>query len=169
MANLEESRCDITIYEACDTLWLVKLRAFLILVMGKATGVQLTFTSPMATFDPEQVEAIEVSPQYNLHLTLVLDDHNMQNIAALMDGLLFILRPTTLTLSCTTYYVVKYLCENLRKEQLIRPCWMHQLEDFHVECPLNVPVTKKNLAAFPEECHTLITEHIRFKFHWCFN
>ncbi|XP_074289961.1 uncharacterized protein LOC141616513 [Silene latifolia] len=176
MANLEESSCSIFMYEACDTLWLVKLRAFLILVMGNATNVELSFTLPMATFEPEQVEAIEVSPRYNIHLTLVLDGDNMQDIAALMDGLLWIIRPTTLTVNCETYHVVKYLCENLLKkrenssdEQQTNPCWMHQLEDFHVECPLGVSITKKNLAAFPEQCRNLIAEKVRFKFHWCFN
>ncbi|XP_074311881.1 uncharacterized protein LOC141647551 isoform X2 [Silene latifolia] len=107
MANLEESRCNITMYEACDTLWLVKLRAFLILVLGNATNVKLTFTLPMATIEPEHVEAIEVSPRYNVHLTLALAGDNMENIAALVDGLLLIIRPTTLTVNCETYHVVK--------------------------------------------------------------
>ncbi|XP_074289970.1 putative F-box/LRR-repeat protein At3g58880 [Silene latifolia] len=176
MANLEESQCCIIMFEACDTLWLVKLRAFLILVMGNATNVKLTFKLPMARFEPEQVEAIELSPLYNVHLTLVIGGI-MQDIAPLMDGLLWIIRPTTLTVSCRTPYVVKYLCENLYKkqedsicnEQLIRPCWMHKLKDFHVDCPLGVPVTKKNLAAFPEQCRTLLGQKICFKFHWCFN
>ncbi|XP_074289954.1 uncharacterized protein LOC141616435 [Silene latifolia] len=179
MADLEESRCTITMYEAYDTLWLVKLRAFLILVIGNVTNVKLTFTLPMAKFEPEKVEAIEVSSRYNVHLSLVFPSNMLQSIAALMDGLLWIIRPTTFTVSCETYNVVKYLCENLFKkqednicdEQLTPslPCWMHQLEDFHVECPLDVPVTKKNLAVVPEQCRTLTTKQVRFIFHWCYN
>ncbi|XP_074290420.1 uncharacterized protein LOC141617142 isoform X2 [Silene latifolia] len=175
MANLEESHCDIAVDHAYDydTLWLLKLRAFLILVIGNATNLKLTFALPMAKFEPEKVDAFQVSSQYNVHLQLVLFDM-MQNIAALVDGLLWIIRPTTMTFRCGTYYLVKYLCENLITkqkdntcdEQLTHPCWMHQLEDFDVECPLNVPVTKKNLVTVPEQCQILFSKQVRFIFHW---
>ncbi|XP_074289968.1 F-box/LRR-repeat protein At4g14103-like [Silene latifolia] len=61
MANLEKSRCNISTYRAYDTLWLVKLRAFLIIIIGNATDVELNLRLPMANYEPEKVEAIEVS------------------------------------------------------------------------------------------------------------
>ncbi|KAL9228718.1 hypothetical protein vseg_004267 [Gypsophila vaccaria] len=142
MPDLEESRCHISEYEACDTLWLINLRAFLILVMGNTTNVILMFKLPMATFKPEEVEAIpiEASLGRNIHLSLsFIDNPAMENVSALVDGLLWIMRPTTFTVPCPFYYLVKYLCENLVKvsrDNGTRPCWVHQLEDFHVEFPV---------------------------------
>ncbi|KAK9727308.1 hypothetical protein RND81_05G272800 [Saponaria officinalis] len=132
MPDLEESSCEIYIKEACDTLWLINLRAFLILVMGNVTNISLSFKFPMATFKPEEVEAIEASPQYNVHLSTAFPDEATENISAFVDSLLWVCRPTTLTLGCRSYYIVKYMCENLATisrdnisdEQLSRPCWV---------------------------------------------
>ncbi|XP_074289967.1 F-box/LRR-repeat protein At3g58900-like isoform X2 [Silene latifolia] len=185
MANLEKSRCNISTYQAYDTLSLVKLRSFLIIIIGNATDVELNLKLPMAKYEPEKVEAIEVSSRCNVHLNLDLIDDNVQNVAVLMDDLLWIIRPTTFTVNCKNYYVVEYLCENLVKksqdkicgEQICHPCWLHQIEDFQVESSLDISDIKENLASLQEQCRAIINrsdgqvreDKICFKLHWCNN
>ncbi|KAK9681412.1 hypothetical protein RND81_10G000500 [Saponaria officinalis] len=173
-ADLEESSCNLTVNYAYDTFWFINLRAFLVCAMAVPTYVSLLFTLLMATFEPEQIEAIQASSRYNVHLQLSVTDQVEQNVAALVDAVLWTIRPTTLTFGYSSYYLIKYLCENLIKkslndtsdEQPTNPCWMHQLKDFKVESSLDILDIKDNLAALPEQCRT--TNDICFKLHWSY-
>ncbi|XP_074283988.1 uncharacterized protein LOC141608545 [Silene latifolia] len=173
VTELEKSSWNIIMRDAYDTTWLMNLREFIVPLIGNKTTVSVNFKLPMATFQRELVEAIEVSPRHNFSLYLELH-YDEENVAALVDGILWIIRPTTFIIDCRNYYVVKYLCENLvRKaeesicdEQLTHPCWMLQLESFDVEYAWDVPLTNGNLADLPEECRTLLRNALKFKFQW---
>ncbi|XP_074289977.1 uncharacterized protein LOC141616716 [Silene latifolia] len=173
-AALKFSQCNIEIgYYNISRL--INLRAFLVDIMGTTTYLTLKFSIPMETFKPEEVDAIQAAPRYNVHLTVTLSDNDMQNVAAFVDGVLWSIRPSTLTVSCKSYYFVKYLCENLAKkshdniygEKSSHPCWFHLLQTFQVWWPLDIPDIKGNLAALPEQCRKF-TSTIRFKFYWCY-
>ncbi|XP_074290015.1 uncharacterized protein LOC141616775 [Silene latifolia] len=173
-SDLEKSSCELTVNYAYDTFWFNSLRAFLVCVMAVPTYVSLLVTSPLATFEPEQIEAIQASSGYNVHLMLSVTYEVEQNVAALVDAVLWTIRPTTLTFGYTSYDLIKYVCENLIKksvedipdEQPTNPCWMHLLKDFEVESSLDILDIKDNLAALPEQCRT--TNDVCFKFHWSY-
>ncbi|XP_074289953.1 F-box/LRR-repeat protein At2g42720-like isoform X2 [Silene latifolia] len=184
VADLEESSCSISTYGAYDESWFFQLRVFLELIMASSTNVSLLFSLPMETFKPEEVKSVQASPQYDVNLSLNLINPSMQNVAALVDAVLWIIRPTTLTVNYRTYYLVEYLCENLVKksqdkiggEQIHQPCWLHQIEDFQVETSLDISDIKQNLASLPGQCraianrgdHGASRNKICFKFHWCY-
>ncbi|XP_074293806.1 putative F-box/LRR-repeat protein At5g02930 [Silene latifolia] len=181
VADLEESRFKISVNYAYDTLWFINLRAFLVLAMASPTYVFLTFALPMATFEPEQVEAFHASPQYNIHLTVWVTPEVGENVTALVDAMLWVIRPTTLVVGCGFYHLLKYLCENLMKKAEVNicdeqvpesyPCWMHHLKDFQaesdfkIESSLDIPDIKENLVDLADQCRTF-SNHIYFTFRW---
>ncbi|KAK9681616.1 hypothetical protein RND81_10G015300 [Saponaria officinalis] len=172
-ADLVESSVEISVNDAYDTLWFINLREFLELVMASLTHVYLSFNLPMATFEPEQVEAFHTSPRprHNVHLGLWVRNDVEQNAATIVDAVLWIIRPTTLIVG-TTFDLLKYLCENLIKkskgnicdEQVTTPCWLHQLVDFQVESSTGTLDIKENLVDLLK--HRPKTEDICFKFLW---
>ncbi|KAK9726536.1 hypothetical protein RND81_05G222200 [Saponaria officinalis] len=108
--DLEDINLTLSVNYALDTLWFLNLRAFLFLVMAnRPTYLTFYFTLPMATFEPEELEVIEASPRYNVHLTLYLTWQDMPNIAPLMDALLWIIRPTSFTIyHHTQVYIFRF-------------------------------------------------------------
>ncbi|XP_074290063.1 F-box/LRR-repeat protein At5g02910-like [Silene latifolia] len=172
VADLEECSFKIFMRYAYDTRWFINLRELLVSVMASPTYVSLRFNLPMATFEPEQVEAFHASPRYNVHLTLSVASEAGQNVAALVDAVLYIIRPTTWIVGCR-FDLLKYLCENLAKksqdnccdEGVTSPCWLDQLEDFQVESSLDILDIKENLLGLPEQSPS-ITKDILFKFLW---
>ncbi|KAH9627526.1 hypothetical protein KSS87_016240, partial [Heliosperma pusillum] len=174
-AALKLSKCNIEM-GYYNISWLINLRAFLVDIMGTTTYLTLKLCLPMETFKPEEVEAIQATPRYNVHLTVNLSDNDMQNVAALVDGVLWSIRPSTLTFSCNSYYFVKYLCENLVKksqenvcdENFSYPCWLNQLQTFQVWWPFDVPDISRNLAVLPVQCRKNAWT-MRFMFYWCYD
>ncbi|KAH9626524.1 hypothetical protein KSS87_009612 [Heliosperma pusillum] len=114
-ADLEESRCKICVNYNYSSLWFITLRAFLELIMANPTYVFLTFTLPMvisfckASFEPEHFIVTQTSPQYNVHLSLLVTEGVGHNVAALVDAVLWIIRPTTLYVGCI-FYLLKDAC-----------------------------------------------------------
>ncbi|XP_074283975.1 putative F-box protein At3g58950 [Silene latifolia] len=106
VTELEKSSWNITMRDAYDTTWLMNLREFIVPLIGNKTIVSVNFKLPMATFERELVGAIEDSPRHNFSLLLELD-YDEENVAALVDGILWIIRPTTFIINCQNYILCR--------------------------------------------------------------
>ncbi|XP_021716125.1 uncharacterized protein LOC110684041 [Chenopodium quinoa] len=141
-----------------SNLWFIQMRGLIeqMARVGRVFRLSLDYDVKMVDFVPKQYGPIEAIQQPNVHLEIKFEE--LMNPAALVDGLIWSTRPTTITIySFHQHDIVKEICQKLAKrspektcERSCNKCWRHHLQDFEVESSIKDEEIMCHLATFVE-------------------
>ncbi|KAL2940685.1 hypothetical protein RDABS01_029035, partial [Bienertia sinuspersici] len=161
-----------------DKSWFISIRKFL---------EQIARYNTADGFVLDEFEGVQAFKPKNVHLQVQIlygGPETNQFSTAFVDGLVWITRPTTLSVGCDCYHFVKYLCEKIAEksrdssccdQQLCSKYWWHNISDFevkHKEKDMTqnlaslVEMTKQSRRGLSGRLRPVDLMPFHFKFEW---